>query len=128
MQPKHIPHGLLTLGVCAVVYFTSYSPVHAGINQSEHPEENKAPKIIHSSSPKMRAISVPNSVIIKPVVGYLGEQFVQGEVTLTNTDQNSIEGYIYLNNDRLYIYGEIHQNTITAYDTQGNLYLLRFDP
>ncbi len=126
MQSKQIPYRLLALSICTVMYYGSFVPAHAGINQSEH-QEGEAAETVHSHSPKMRAISVPSSTIIKPVVGYLGERFVQGEVTFTNINKNNIEGYIYLNKNRLYIYGEIRQNTITAYDRQGNLYLLQFD-
>jgi len=125
MQSKQIRYKLLALSLCASSFHSS-GTVFAGINPTDEPHQEIATTIT-ANSPKMRAITLPSATITRHVAGYLDQQYIQGEVTISGEQQKTIEGYIYLNDHKQYIYGEIHQNTISAYDQQGNHYLLTFE-
>lgn len=78
--------------------------------------------------PRMRSITIPSLNSPQVVSGYVNDYFIHGEISLVNRQRNTIEGFVYHQNKKLYIYGELLDNqTISAYDQQGNHYLLQFE-
>ena len=61
------------------------------------------------------------------VEGYRNSQHWHGSVLFKN--KNHFTGYLYSarnKGSKIYVYGEIHQKQVIAYDSKGNLYQLEF--
>lgn len=125
----------LALSLSSVVVFTD---VEAAIEITPTLENQKklivTEPIINAPKPlqqkKLRTRSMPGAKTIKAglknliVNGYKDNVFVYGK--LKSMPGGEIEGYLYSDNQSIYVYGKLHkkEQVIQAHDATGQLYLL----